>query len=139
MDTRPWSDTASERDSLYDAQRVFQILLQNKDKNFVQRILFPQNAPALSMPDTGEGGYGTHLMSYSTIGPKDKPTGAVVYPQIIQDRETGELVRLGQREAVDYAMRTGEFIKFDNPADADFFGKNYKLAWKFMAPSTISK
>ncbi len=102
-------------------QRVQALLQEHSDKNFVQRILHPKNYPSI---DLGEGYHGTHLMSWATVGDK-----AIVYPTIIQDPETGELKRLNQKEAMDTALRTKEFIKFNTPEEADWFSKNYKRVW----------
>ena len=119
----------SEFDKTYelavDQDRIKAILEGHKDKNFVQRIMQPDKYPTLPLdPSKGEGDYGTHMMSYST---NDK--GAVVYPEIIQDTD-GNLKRLGRDEAYRHAMKTGEYIPFSNPADADWFGKNYKKVWE---------
>ena len=33
------------------------------------------------------------------------------------------------RDALDYAVSNGDYIEFDNPADAEWFSKNYKKVW----------
>lgn len=105
-----------------EKDRIEAILSQHKDKNFVQRVIDPTTVPSLDM---GNGNYGTHLMSYST---NDK--GAVVYPEIVQDKQTGKLVRLKGDEAYKHAMKNNEYIPFDKAADADWFTKNYKKVWQ---------
>lgn len=102
---------------------VMKILQENKDKNFVQRLLYPDMHPKMNRPDLGLGSYSTHLMSYATTD-----NGAVVYPEIIQ-QEDQSLKRLDRQEAYNHAMRTGEHIKFDNPEDASWFTENYKSIW----------
>ena len=99
------------------ADYITEILNQNADKNFVQRIMKPDLYPNLPL---GEGSYGTHLMSHD-------PKEGIVFPTIVQRGE--QLVRLSPDEAYDYAKSTGEFIKFKNPADAEYFAKNYKSVW----------
>jgi len=108
---------------IMDRYRVYSTLNspENVNKNFVQRILKPHSYEWL---DLGEGEKGTHMMSYKT-GEK----GAFVYPEIIQGAD-GKLIRLGRDEAWAYALKTGEYIRFDSAEEADWFGKNYKLAWE---------
>jgi hypothetical protein len=102
---------------------LISILNQNKDKNFVQRILKPDLNPVL-MDYAGPGTHGTHLMSSSEL-----PNGmGFVYPEIIQGPD-GNLIRLGRREAMEYAVKSGEHISFSTPEEAEWFGKNYKKVW----------
>jgi hypothetical protein len=108
------------------------IVEQHKDKNFVQRIADPQKVPAI---DLGGGMTGTHMMSYAT----DDKGGAIVYPEIIQDQSTGNLVRLGRNEAKAHAIKTGEFIPFGKAADAEWFGKNYKKLWEQPAATVTGR
>jgi hypothetical protein len=116
---QPEVEDPSHRD--LENHDIIRILSQNVDKNFVQRLVNPQNYPVVERPDLGPGGYSTHLMSYA-------PTrdGAIVYPNIVQDPHTGKLVQLDPKAAMDYAMQTGEHIHFPNPKDAAFFAENYK-------------
>jgi len=73
--------------------------------------------------DFGHGRWGTHRMAYSTGTPN------IVYPTIVQDPISGNLKQLNDDEAVDYAKKTGEFIPFDKPEDAAWFGRSYKKVW----------
>jgi len=107
-----------------DTEALTQILESNKDKNFVDRILNKENYPSMPRPDLGKGIISTHLMSWAEDG-----LGAFVYPEIVFDSNTKKLKRLGQKEAIDYAIKTDELIRFDNPEDADWFSKNYKQYW----------
>lgn len=111
-----------------DITRLNTILEANKDKNFVQRIINPKESPSIPMPDMGRGGWGTHYMGWSSIG-TDKGEKYIVYPHIVQDRKTNKLMRLDNHQAIQHAINTGEYIQFDKPEDADWFGKNYKLGW----------
>lgn len=92
---------------------------QNKDKNFVDRIINADKYPVLEM---GGGNYGTHRMSYASLGDK-----YIAYPEIIYDQ--GEMKKLGRREALDYAVKNKQYIQFDNSTDAELFGQNYKSYW----------
>jgi hypothetical protein len=120
----PTDEFGQTFDLAADQAKIKAILDANQKLNFVQRIINPDKYPTLPLPDEGPGAYGTHKMSYAT-GEK----GAMVYPEIIQD-STGQLKRLGRQEAMDYAKKSGEFIQFNNPQDADWFGKNYKKVWE---------
>lgn len=117
-----WSEEPIRPDQ--DIERLNSILAEHRDKNFVQRILHPNIFPLLKLPAGDIGDYGTHMMSYST-----NQNGAMVYPEIIQDPNTGRLVRLGRDEAYDYALKNGQYIPFKTPEEADWFGKNYKKLW----------
>jgi len=111
-----------------DRQQYGQLLLQNKGKNFVQRILNPNAYPSLEEWD-GPGTSGTHAMSYVS-GKKNK---FHVYPEIIQDKKTGEMKYFGKnnrKAAWDYAKKTGEYITVDSQEEAEKFGSyGYKAAW----------
>jgi hypothetical protein len=101
---------------------INQTLNKYKDLNFVDRIINKDKYPTL---DLGDGNYATHKMGYST-----NDLGAVVYPNVIHDQESGTLVELSPDEAYQHAMQTGEYIPFDSENDADWFGKNYKKVWE---------
>ena len=105
-----------------DVNRISEILQANADKNFVQRIMKPDTNPVL-MNWNGPDTWGTHAMSYAT-----RDNGAMVYPTIVQMPD-GTLRKLEGREAMDHAIKTNEFIQFDTPEEADWFGKNYKQIW----------
>jgi len=113
---------SSEPEPDQNWNRVNEILQKNKDKNFVQRILKPDVNPVLD-EYAGPGTHGTHLMSWATVGDKH-----IVYPEIIQTPK-GDLKRLGRTEARVYAIKNKEYIEFDTPEEADWFGKNYKRVW----------
>lgn len=105
-----------------DTEKVNKILNDNAGLNFVQRIKKVDTSPVL-MDYAGPGTHGTHLMASGEYGGK-----GIAYPEIIQGKD-GNLQRLGGKEAADHAIKTGEHIKFDTPAEAEWFGKNYKKAW----------
>lgn len=111
-----------------DLLSLNKILNDNSDKNFVRRILYPENYPVLR---NGENGIKTHLMSYA-----EDNGNFYVYPQVAFD--SGKLFDLG-KDAYDYAMKNRQFIKFDNEEDAKDFSKNYKQYWNEIGfdPSSI--
>ena len=101
-------------------RRIRELVTYNSHKNFVQRLINPGSVKPL---DLGNGQFGTHMISsYDNI----------IFPEIIQDRNTGELRRLMPRDAYEYAIKTGEYIKAKTPQEAEMFGANYKraLGWK---------
>ena len=91
----------------------------NKDKEFVNRILNPQQSPPVIQ--NNDGTISSHLMAYSGI---DGGRG-VVYPTIVN--VDGKLTKLGDRDAIEYAKRTGEAIIFKTEKEAEEFSLNYKL------------
>lgn len=105
-----------------EADPVGRILRRNRSKDFVRRVLDPQNYPTLPLPQFGPQTFGTHLMSSAQISP-DK---SIVYPNIVYDRRTKALRLLPPKEAVDHALSTGEYISFSTPEEADAFSKIYK-------------
>lgn len=103
----------------HSADFAAKVLKANKGKNFVDRLFDPK-APKIQNED---GSFSTHLMASS-----EEDGAGVVYPTIIQDPKTKKLQKLSPEEALRYAHKTGEFIGFGNPKDADWFAANgYKL------------
>ena len=102
----------------FDKKRLLDILFNNQGKNFVQRILRPEDFPVM---DLGGGTSATHMMAWGQHGNK-----FVVFPSI--QMEGSQLKDFG-KSAFDRAIKAGEFIEFDNPAEADWFSKNYKSVW----------
>lgn len=97
-----------------------QILAENANKNFVQRILQPEKWPIVSM---GKGVRATEQMGWTTVDGKH-----IVYPNIVYDPSSKGLRWLAPKEAVDYALRTGEYIPFRSSKEADLFSRKYKSA-----------
>lgn len=110
----PVSDAPLE----YQAQRLYQILLLNKDKNFVDRILHSENYPTIQYKS--EGDWGTHAMASGEWNGKN-----IVFPLIQWDGEKLNYYE-NPREAWMNALRNNDYITFDNREDAEFFGAQYK-------------
>lgn len=106
-----------------ETDKIRKILDENADKDFVQRILDPDNSPFL---DLGGGFRGTHLMAADI----DDETGRwLVYPTIV--RIEGELKQLNVEDAFHHAKTTGQYINFgDKKDEAIEFSKNYKKVWE---------
>ncbi len=104
---------------------LLKMLQENGDKNFVQRLMNPYIFPVLW--DVLQGGdVGNMMMSSGYTGNSVEGTKGFVFPQIIQEKDTGKLKKLGTRQAMDYARKTGEYLEFDTPEEAEDFGTNYK-------------
>jgi hypothetical protein len=101
--------------------RILRILKENEKKNFVQRIIEPGKYPKMLL----ENGYvATHLMAWAQSGDK-----YVVYPTVQYDSKKKKLKRYQGKEAYQRAMRSGEYIEFDDPEEADWFSREYKQVW----------
>lgn len=103
-------------------ERMREVLEQNKDKEFVRRVLDPDNSPKM---DLGKGHHGTHLMAAEI----DPETGNwLVFPTIVNIN--GGLHKLEVNQAYQHAKQTGEYINFgDNKRQALNFSKHYKKTW----------
>jgi hypothetical protein len=101
---------------------IMRILMANKDKDFVQRILNPRDYPTL---DLGEGNFASHKMSWADMD----DGSAIVYPNVVHNPEEGSLTELDKDAAIKHALDTGEFIQFETSKDADWFSKRYKEVW----------
>lgn len=90
--------------------------------NFEQRILHASKSPSLKNKD---GSVSTHRMAWGEVDDK-----FVAYPTIVQDPKTKKLKQLGDREAFEYAMQTGEYREFSTPDEASAYADNgYKKYW----------
>jgi hypothetical protein len=102
-----------------DYERILGVLRQNADKTFVKRILRPEAFPTL---DLGNGSHATHRMAWTEAGGK-----YYVYPTVLMTPDR-KLQDYGD-SAFDIVKRTGNFIEFNTPDEADWFSRNYKGAW----------
>ena len=108
-----------------DIDRAYSILEKNQSLDFVQRILQPENYPAITAhKKLKKGEMATHQMSW---GQNKGGTEFYVYPNIVHDN--GSLYWLDGKKAADYAEKTNQRITFDNKDDAEWFSTNYKLIW----------
>ena len=103
-----------------DVARVQAILEANKSKDFVKRILDPDNSPSM---DLGKGFTGTHLMATA-----ESDGVHYAYPTIQRDAD-GNLTKLEPNEAFQQAMANDEAIAFDTAEEALWFSKRYKTVW----------
>tara|TARA_R110000782_G_scaffold103381_4_gene190850 strand:+ start:90 stop:3440 length:3351 start_codon:yes stop_codon:yes gene_type:complete len=101
-------------------------LKQNSGMNFVQRAINPNIFPRINNAD---GSVSTHLMAAEV----DENGDWYAFPTIIQDG-SGELIKMSNPEAFDYAKRSGENIPFGKDGDGAIdFSINYK------SPSMLGK
>lgn len=96
-------------------------MAKNKDKNFVQRILSPNDYPSLPL---GNNKHATHLMSWG-----ESDGNYYVYPTVIQDPKTKKLIHLDEGDAFDYAMKNNEYLQFKDALSAAMISKDYKKLW----------
>ena len=113
------NNKAGKQESEY--QKVLAILEANKNKSFVKRILDKDKYPILKNVD---GSYSTHLMSWG-----EKDGKYYVFPTVLL-APGGKLKRYTPKEAWQHTQASGNYIVFDNPKDADWFSKKYKLYWR---------
>jgi hypothetical protein len=97
---------------------VMGILNTNKNKSFVDRILNPRKYPSL---DRGGGEKATHRMAWGEADGK-----YMAFPTVLWDGK--QLVDYGNG-AWPIAQKSGNYIEFDTPEEADWFSQRYKLAW----------
>lgn len=103
-----------------DREKLARILAQNAQKSFVQRILQPQNYPVL---DLGDGNHATHEMAWTEADGR-----YFVYPTVMYDGK--KLDKYDPDTAWGHAAKSGNYIEFKDPAEADWFSKNYKQWWE---------
>ena len=99
-------------------RRLMGILMENANKTFVQRIISPDRFPTL---DAGNGAVATHRMAWNEAGGR-----YFVYPTVLYD---GKGLKDYGDAAWDQAVKSGNFIEFKTPQDAEWFSKRYKGAW----------
>jgi hypothetical protein len=103
--------------SAYENELMSRVITErNKDKNFVQRALNPNDYPSIINEDGSET---THLMQYST----DSNGNAFVSPSVIQN-ELGLLSKLTPREGAQYGRKTGEEIMIPDVQLAEYYTAN---------------
>lgn len=110
-----------------ELDQVREILRDNDDKPFVQRIIRPRDYPTL---DLGDGQHATHLMEFGEI---DTPKGTrfVVYPRV--QMMNGKLVDFKDK-AWDRARRDNDYIEFKEEGKAAWFARSYKKIWEQQEP-----
>jgi hypothetical protein len=107
-----------------DEDKEDNVMIRNKDKNFVKRALNPDSSPKITNDD---GSKSTHRMASGETDGR-----FIAYPTITQDKD-GSLRQREDNDAFRYAMETGEFIEFDTDQEAKRFasGEYKKLSgWK---------
>jgi len=103
-----------------DFDRAADILISNKEKPFVQRIL---NRDAFPVLNNDDGSVSTHSMAWG-----DADGRFFAYPTVVQSGHEN-LERLEGSDAWDNAIGTGNVIEFPTAEEAEWFSKNYKAVW----------
>jgi hypothetical protein len=121
---------------------VDSVFRANKDLNFVQRYLHPNDYPALVHKASDHSDYvAPNIPSIiPTLAPADRysthlmsNSDEFVYPTVVQLPDK-TLKKLSPKEAYDYAIRTGQFIKFKNEEEARQFAEDgYKVGTQVKA------
>ncbi|AUV61841.1 hypothetical protein HWB52_gp26 [Pseudomonas phage Littlefix] len=94
----------------------------NTKLNFEKRVLKPNEYPAIPNDD---GSVSTHRMAYGETDGR-----YVAYPTIVQPKKANELVELGDRDAFEYAMKSGEYRSFKTEDEAKAYAEGgYKKFW----------
>jgi len=106
-----------------DYNRAMQILNANAGKSFVKRILEPTKYPSL---DLGNGVKATHKMSWVSTEDADGNPVYHVFPTVLWH---GKQVTDYGKGAYDHVRKTGNYIEFKTPEDADWFSRRYKSVW----------
>lgn len=115
--------SAEDNEIRDEGSRIQSPVIDPKTKlNFEQRVLKPNEYPAINNED---GSVSTHRMAYGETDGR-----YVAYPTIIQPPKTNQLVELGDREAFEYAMGSGEFRSFKTEKEAKNYAEGgYKKFW----------
>lgn len=88
-------------------------LSKNMNKDFIKRM-FEKNPKSISDPENHKRTM-THFMEVSD---------GMAYPRVVNIG--GKLQLLNSDDAYNYALKSGEFIKFKNDDEAVKFTENYK-------------
>lgn len=99
--------------------KVQAILAANAKKTFVQRIMNREKFPTL---DLGNGQHATHKMAWASADGKYR-----VYPTVLYDGS--KLVEYDPKTAYQHILKSGNFIDFDTPEEAEWFSQRYKSVW----------
>ena len=102
-----------------------EILANNSNKNFVQRIINMPNYPVLEGEE--EGVVHTHLMADAEADGR-----YFAYPTVFMELD-GRLNKIDNPDkAFRHAIDTGEYIEFPTQTSASWFAENYKKFWDKM-------
>ena len=109
-----------------ETDRINKILQANAGKDFVKRILDPDNSPSIDMGKDAEGNpqRGTHFMASGEADGK-----FYAYPTI-QRMSDGSLKKMESNEAFQEAFSNGELIEFATDEEAKWFASSYKKVWE---------
>jgi hypothetical protein len=108
----------------YELAKMKQILEENKNKPFVDRILNRKYYPTLHL---GDGKYATHKMAYMQTEDNSGNPIYRVFPTVLYNGD--KLKQHNPKEAFKLTSQTGDFIDFKTPEEADQFSKRYKAVW----------
>ncbi len=105
-----------------NVENLMQLLGQNKQVPFVDRVINPQNYPNPNIFDES-GRMQTHFMSATP----DKDGNWYAYPNIIFKDGEYKKLNLNEDQALEFAKKSGNLISFGKDKDGAInFSKNYK-------------
>ena len=97
---------------------ILELLLQNQDKNFVQRIFDTNKYPQRQNAD---GSSSSHLMAHETI----EGGRSIAFPILVQGKYAPNLFM--PKNPIEYALENNEYIEFNSLEEAgDFSMDGYK-------------
>lgn len=100
---------------------IIKILVENRNKEFVSRIIGTGDRPAPLQ--NADGSISTHLMAAE----KDDKGDWMVFPTIVHSG--GGLNKMALKDAMRHAKKTGEYIPFGKDGDSAVeFSARYKEA-----------
>ena len=110
--------------------KVKSILAPNTDKDFVQRIISPQDSPFIKNKDGSES---SHKMAFEVgeaLGLKgERATKWYVFPTIQRESEGSLVDYKDWKKAWPSAEANQDFIEFDSKEEAEWFERNWKAVW----------
>lgn len=105
-----------------DKLRLLEIILFNRKKDFINRMMNANDFPVLENRD---GTVSTHSMAYGEADGQ-----YFVYPTVVY--QDGKMMRLGPDTAWTRAMESGDYVMFENEDDAREFSSEYKQFMPFF-------
>ena len=108
-----------------DKLRLLEIILFNRKKDFINRMMNANDFPVLENRD---GTVSTHSMAYGEADGQ-----YFVYPTVVY--QDGKMMRLGPDTAWTRAMESGDYVMFENEDDAREFSSEYKQFMPFFESS----
>lgn len=105
-------------DSVVNANKHLDFIKRAMDANTPSVVIKGQDEPSTHFMESGDG------IAYPTV--VNHPTEGLRFMGKYIGRDKKGKPMYNTDEARNYALRTGNYIKFDNDKDAQYFAENYK-------------